>query len=74
MTHEEEARMLDPFLDEAKKGGILIVSPIKNAYEQAAGREVPDSTVYRMLALTRMEKAGAGQATPQNRPSRSRGI
>jgi hypothetical protein len=50
MTYEEEARMLGPFLDEAEKGGILIVIPIKNAYEQAVGREVPDSTVCRMLA------------------------
>lgn len=65
MTQEEEARMLGPFLDEAKKGGILIVSPIKSAYEQAVGREVPDSTVYRMLARHGWRKLAPDKRHPK---------
>ena len=38
------------FLPQAEKGGILEVSRVKAAYEQALGRKVPKSTVYRMLA------------------------
>jgi len=68
MTYEEETRMLGPFLDEAKKGGILIVSPIKSAYEQTVGREVPDSTVYRMLARHGWRKLAPDKRHPKTDP------
>jgi hypothetical protein len=68
MTYEEEARMLGPFLDDAKRGGILIVSPIKGAYEQAVGREVPDSTVYRMLARHGWRKLAPDKRHPKTDP------
>jgi len=60
--------MLGPFLDEAKKGGILIVSPIKSAYEQTVGREVPDSTVYRMLARHGWRKLAPDKRHPKTDP------
>jgi hypothetical protein len=47
---EEEQRLLDSFLEKAKSGGVLIVSAIKAAYEEAVSHRVPKSTVYRMLA------------------------
>lgn len=50
MTQEEEAEFLRPFFDDASQGGILIVTPVKKAYERTVGRSVPDSTVYRLLA------------------------
>jgi transposase len=45
----EEEKLLAPFLAKAEKGQILIVSEIHKAYENAVGRPVPPSTVYRML-------------------------
>lgn len=50
MSLEEESSFLEPFFEKAKKGGMVVVSSIKAAYEKAVGRSVPASTIYRMLA------------------------
>jgi len=50
LTREEERQLLQEFLAQSERGGILEVSRVKAAYEQAVGRKVPKSTVYRMLA------------------------
>jgi transposase len=50
LTIEEERQLLQEFLAQSETGGILEVSRVKAAYEQALGRKVPKSTVYRMLA------------------------
>jgi transposase len=50
LSVEQEDEVLRPFLEEAGIGGILVVNPIKIAYEQAVGHTVPKSTVYRLLA------------------------
>ncbi len=50
LTIEEERQLLQEFLVQSETGGILEVSRVKTAYEQALGRKVPKSTVYRMLA------------------------
>jgi len=50
LTVEEEQNLLQEFLYQGESGGILEVSRVKAAYEQAVGRKVPKSTVYRMLA------------------------
>ena len=49
LSYAEENSLLEPFLREAEKGRILIVSDIHKAYEAAVGHTVPPSTVYRML-------------------------
>jgi len=50
LSIEQEDEVLRPFLAEAEPGGLLVVSPIKIAYERAVGHEVPKSTIYRLLA------------------------
>jgi len=50
LTVEQESTLLRRFTDEAEAGGVLEVSAIKRAYEQAVGHAVPKSTVYRVLA------------------------
>jgi len=50
LTLEEEQNLLQKFLYQSELGGILEVSQVKAAYEQAVGHRVPKSTVYRMLA------------------------
>ena len=49
LSYVEEEALLEPFLRGAEKGQILIVSDIHKAYEEAVGRTVPASTVYRVL-------------------------
>ena len=50
LTFQQEETLLQEFLASSGKGGILEVSRIKAAYENLLGRQVPHSTVYRMLA------------------------
>ena len=49
LSYEAEAALLAPFLAMAEKGQILVVADIQRAYEEILGREVPNSTIYRML-------------------------
>ena len=49
LSYAEEEKLLVPFLAKAEKGQMLIVSDIHRAYESVLGREVPNSTIYRML-------------------------
>lgn len=49
MSPEEEALFLAPFLEEAKKGGILVVSRIKQAWEKRLGRKVALASTYNLL-------------------------
>src|SRR4030066_1210511 len=41
LTLEEERQLLQEFLAQSEKGGILEVSRVKAAYEQVLGRRVP---------------------------------
>lgn len=50
LSKEEEKKLLVNFLEKAERGGILVVSEIKSAYEKVIGHVVPKSTIYRMLA------------------------
>jgi len=50
LTEQEEDDLLSSFLEKARAGGVLVVGEIKAAYEKGVGKQVPKSTVYRMLA------------------------
>lgn len=50
LNEDEEQSVLAPFFEKASSGGVLVANEVKQAYEQTIGREVPKSTVYRMLA------------------------
>ena len=69
MTIEEEARFLEPFYDRAKSGGILVASEIKRAYEAMLGRQVAESTVYRMLARHGWRKIAPRPRHPKADPA-----
>src|SRR5262249_4244781 len=49
MSIEEEKELLETFFDRAAKGEIVTAKQIKQGYEQKVGREVDESTIYRML-------------------------
>lgn len=68
MTREEEARILSPFLERAENGGIVIVTPIKEAYEQAVGHRVPYSTIYRILVRHGWRKLAPDKRHPKTDP------
>jgi len=65
LTREEEARLLQGFLQRAEQGRLLEVSRVKQAYEQAVGHVVPKSTVYRMLARHGWRKLAPRPRHPQ---------
>jgi hypothetical protein len=52
MTFDEEQILLALFLEKAKGGGVLIVTPIQVAYEERTGHKVAESTIYRMPVIT----------------------
>ena len=49
LTLRQEQELLAPFLEKAQTGGVLVVAPVQAAYEQAVGRPVHSSVVYRAL-------------------------
>ena len=70
MSVEEEAAFLAPFVSQAERGGVLVVAPIKAAYERAIGRRVPDSTVYRLLARQGWRKLAPRPRHPKSDPEK----
>jgi transposase len=66
---EEEAAFLEGFLEQAERGGILVVAEIKAAYEEAVGQPVPKSTVYRMLARHGWRKIAPRPRHPKGDPA-----
>lgn len=49
LTLEEEERFLEPFLDQAKSGGVLVVGSIHWSLEELLGRKVALSSAYNLL-------------------------
>jgi len=49
LSMSQERKLLKPFLKQAEKSGMLLVSSVKTAYEKELGCKVPASSVYRML-------------------------
>ena len=68
MTFDEEQNLLAPFFEKAKRGGLLIVTPIKIAYEEKTGRTVAESTIYRMLARHNWRKLAPDTRHPKSNP------
>jgi transposase len=64
-----EARLLEPFLGPAERGGVLVATAVKAAYEQAVGRRVPKSTVYRLLARHGWRKVTPRPRHPKQAPA-----
>ena len=50
LSFEEEEKLLEPFLNEAENGQVLVVSEIQKAYEEAIGRELnSNGHIYQVL-------------------------
>lgn len=49
LSPQEEAKLLSPFIEQARAGAMLQVAQVQRAYEQRIGKSVAQSTIYRML-------------------------
>lgn len=68
LSIEKEELFLSSFFEQAKVGGVLVVSEIKRAYEKIVGRSVPKSTIYRMLARHGWRKIAPRPQHPKSDP------
>ncbi|HEY6270530.1 MAG TPA: hypothetical protein VIX19_00880 [Terriglobales bacterium] len=67
LTFEAERDLLDRLRSETGPDGVLKAAAIHLAYEKAAGRTVPKSTVYRMLARHGWRKSAVGSVKPKKK-------
>jgi transposase len=65
LSFEQEKEFLDPWIEKAERGGILVVPPIHTAYEEQIGCHVAASTVYRMLARHGWRKVAPDTCHPK---------
>ena len=66
LTEKEERKFLKPWEELAKKGQVLVLSPIRAALAQRIGRPVAASVVYRFL-----ERHGWRKVAPDTRHPKS---
>ena len=64
-TLEREAQILDEVLEDAVRGGVVIVPPLKERVEEKLGKSVALSTIYRMLARNGWRKLAPDTAHPR---------
>jgi len=62
MTLDEEADLLAGFEEQSRSGKLVVTGSIKAAYEAKIGKEVAESTIYRML-----ERHGFRKIVPYQR-------
>ena len=64
----EEKAFLEPWVQKAETGGVLVVPPIHDAMEKRLGTRVAESTVYRMLARHGWRKVAPDTCHPKRDP------
>jgi transposase len=67
-TLEEEAALLQPFLEQAKEGGVLVVGQIKPHIDAALGRSAGLSSVYALLHRHNWRKLAPDKRHPKSDP------
>ena len=68
LTVEEETAFLAPWLEQARAGGMLVVSPLRAALAQRLGKPVKASVVYRLLARHGWRKVAPDTRHPKSDP------
>jgi len=66
MSYEEEKEFLEPWEEQAKAGGVLVISAMRAALAQKLGRAVAASVTYRLL-----ERHGWRKVAPDTRHPKS---
>ena len=68
LTVDEEEEFLQPWAEQAKKGGVLVLSPIRAALAQKLGRKVSRSVVWRFLGRHGWRKVAPDTRHPKSDP------
>jgi transposase len=68
LTWEEEEAFLKPWLELAKGGGVVVVSPLRAALAQRLQQPVKPSVVYRLLARHGWRKVAPDTRHPKSKP------
>jgi transposase len=68
LTVEEEEEFLAPWLEQARRGGVLVVSPLRAALAQKLGKRVKASVLYRLLARHGWRKVAPDTRHPKSDP------
>lgn len=68
LTREEEEAFLSPWLEQARAGGMLVVSPVRAALAERLGRPIKASVAYRLLARHGWRKVAPDTAHPKSDP------
>lgn len=68
LTEEEEEEFLAPWLEQARTGGVLVVSPLRAALAQKLGKPVKASVLYRLLARHGWRKVAPDTRHPKSDP------
>lgn len=69
LTPEEESQFLEPWLQSAAAGNLVVVSPIRAALAQHLGQPVKPSVVYRLLARHGWRKVAPDTRHPHSDPA-----
>jgi transposase len=69
LTPEEESTFLQPWLESAAAGNLVVVSPIRAALAQQLGQPVKPSVVYRLLARHGWRKVAPDTRHPKSDPA-----
>lgn len=68
MSLQEEREFLTPFLEQAAKGGVLVVGQVKAALDKRLGREVALASAYNLLHRHGWRKLAPDKRHPQSDP------
>ena len=68
LTQEEEAAFLEPWLESAAAGHLVVVSPLRAALAQRLGQPVKPSVVYRLLSRHGWRKVAPDTRHPKSQP------
>ena len=68
LTPEEEKQFLTPWVEPAKAGAMVVVSPIRAALSQRLKQPVKPSVIYRLLARHGWRKVAPDTRHPKSKP------
>lgn len=68
LTPAEEREFLQPWVEQAQSGRVVVVSPIRAALAQRLGQPVKASVVYRLLARHGWRKVAPDTRHPKSNP------
>jgi len=69
MSLEEEKAFLEPWVEQARDAGVLVVSPVRAALAEKLGRKVTSSVVYRLLTRHGWRKVAPDTRHPKSDPA-----